>query len=281
MKRLTIVLLGAAFFLSTLAIPSFAGPPFNNIEGVGGVVFNPLAYTAGTAFEKDVKNEKGLSYKDFFSKPQIGAWYVSLGQADVDWTAISVSETFFKRLEVSYGYENINVDRGENIHMNNVGGKLLLLEENFKGIKYLPAVSFGAIYKHTDVTTNLSQSGCDYYLVATKLITQLPLPVLVSVGGLSTKGIATGVVGFDSDRDTVFFGNIDILPISQLAIGFEYKQGAKFDDVENADYYNVHAAWFVNKNLSLIAAYVNTGATKSSSKVGLGDGVVLSAQYAF
>jgi uncharacterized membrane protein len=37
----------------------------------------------------------------------------------------------------------------------------------------------------------------------------------------------------------------------------------------------------VNPNLTLVAAYVYTGDSKSTSKVGLGDGAVLSIQYAF
>jgi hypothetical protein len=40
-------------------------------------------------------------------------------------------------------------------------------------------------------------------------------------------------------------------------------------------------AWFVNKNLTLLGAYVNAGDEKSSAKVGLGDGFVLRAQDAF
>ena len=42
-----------------------------------------------------------------------------------------------------------------------------------------------------------------------------------------------------------------------------------------------HVAWFATKNLTIVGAYVNAGDEDSASKVGLGDGVVLSAQYAF
>ena len=66
-----------------------------------------------------------------------------------------------------------------------------------------------------------------------------------------------------------------------FAAGFEYKQGAHFSDFKNADYWDAHVAWFASKNLTLIGAYVNAGDKNSSSKVGLGDGAVVSAQYAF
>jgi hypothetical protein len=50
---------------------------------------------------------------------------------------------------------------------------------------------------------------------------------------------------------------------------------------DTADYWNAHLAWFANKNLTLVGAYVNAGDEKSTSRVGLGDGFVLSVQYAF
>ena len=78
-----------------------------------------------------------------------------------------------------------------------------------------------------------------------------------------------------------FSGNIDVIPLKDVAFGFEYKQGAKFDDFKNANYWDAHVAWFVNKNLTLVGAYVNAGDKDSTSKVGLGDGVVFSIQYAF
>lgn len=282
MKKIVFTLV-LALILSSFGTAALAGPPLNNLEGVGGIAFNPLAYTAGKPFES---KDKAPPLAGLLSKPQIGVWYVSLtqgGPKGVDWTAIGIAETFFKRFEISYGYENVNLDSVKNIHKNSLGGKLLLLEENFKGLNFVPAVSVGAIHKQTSGSDvyGFDSSGWDYYLVATKLITQLPVPVLLSAGGLSTKGVATGVLGFGKDRDTTFFGNIDVIPVSQLALGFEYKQGADVKNVKNANYYDVHAAWFTNPNLTFVLAYVNAGSSTSTSKVGLGDGLVLSAQYQF
>ncbi|MFA6355825.1 MAG: DUF3034 family protein [Candidatus Omnitrophota bacterium] len=248
-----------------------AGVPLNNLEGVGGIAFNPLAYTAGTKIESKV-----------YSKPQFGAWYVNLNDVKIDWTSIGVAESLFnKRLEVSYGHEIISPN-GKNIHKNNIGSKLLLLEENFNDLKFVPAVSVGTVWKHSsNVGAGIDDSDFDIYAVATKLVTQTPKPILLSGGVLSTKGWVTGALGFDKDRDETLFANVDVLPLENLAIGFEFKQGAKFKDFKNSNYWDAHAAWFVNKNLSLVAAYVNSGDHESTSKVGLGDGIVLSAQYAF
>ncbi len=286
MKIVTLFVLVA---LLTVVYPfeeARAGVPLNNLEGVGGIAFNPLAYTAGTSFESDKKTEekggkKDPTYKDVFSKPQFGVWYANLNGVKVDWTAIGVAETFFKRLEVSYGHEII-APPGTNIHKNNVGAKLLLLPENFNDNKFLPAISVGSIYKQvTNTAPGVHDDSFDIYAVVTKLITQTPRPVLISGGVLSTQGLVTGVFGFDRQRKQIGFANVDILPLDNLAVGFEFKQGARFSDFKNANYWDAHVAWFANKNLSLILAYVNAGDRKSTSKVGLGDGVVLSAQYAF
>jgi hypothetical protein len=256
-----------------------AGVPLNNLEGVGGVAFNPLAYTAGTNFDL---NES--SFADIFSKPQFGAWYVHLGETHVDWTTFGIAETLFKRVEVSYGHETIALEAADNIYKNNVGAKLLVIEES----DVIPAISIGGVWKHTTsevldaaLGKDVDNSGIDYYAVATKLVKALPVPVLVSGGILSTKGQVLGVLGFDDDRDEVFFGNVDVIPLANVAFGLEYRQGAHFDDFKNADYWNAHIAWFVNKNLTLVGAYVNAGNDESTSKFGLGDGYVLSIQYQF
>jgi hypothetical protein len=282
MKKISSILLGIGIYLLAQASPSLAGPPFNNLEGAGGIAFNPLAYTAGA---NNAGKQEGFSVENVFSKAQIGAWYVNLSQPfKIGWTSIGVVDTLFKRFEVSYGHQAVDIQGLKNIEKHNIGGKLLLLEENFKGVNFLPAISAGAIFKNTsaDIAASDSSSSFDYYLVATKLITQLPVPVLLSAGGLSTQGKVTGILGYDKDRVTTFFGNIDIIPIKQIAVGFEYKQGARFDDYKDADYWNAHAAWFATPNLTVIAAYANAGDSKATDgKLGLGEGFVVSLQYAF
>jgi len=292
MIRVSRVILAIGLLILTHLTICYAGPPFNNLEGVGGVAFNPLAYTAGTSV---TPRDDTLSWKEIFSeppphvdilaKPQIGAWYIRLPDAaknGADWTTLSVADSFFfKRFEVSFGYENVNLSEVKNVHKYSVGTKVLLVKENYLDMTFIPAVSLGAIYKDTSYSPGFHPSGWDFYGVATKTITQLPVPVLLSAGVLATRGVATGVLGFASDYDITWFGNIDFIPIKQVVIGFEYKQGAHFNAMKNADYFNIHAAWLVTRSLSLIGAYVNAGNENSTSELGLGDGVVLSAQYAF
>lgn len=282
MKRMSQAVTALMLSVLLFAGSAQAGVPFINLEGVGGAAFNPLAYPALTAPKQ---GEAGLKVGAIdVGKPRFGVWHVNLNDADIDWTAIGVADTFFQRLELSYGYESVAIGGApRNTHKNNLGAKVLLVGENSFGSKAVPAVAVGTIWKRTTfaVPSGVDASGFDFYLAATKLITELPKPVLVSAGVLSTKGRVTGVLGFDDQRDETFFANIDVLPVSNVALGFEYKQGAKFDPFKNADYWEAHAAWFVNGNLTLIASYADAGDRHSTTKVGLGGGAVVSAQYEF
>ncbi|MGB7580945.1 MAG: DUF3034 family protein [Sedimentisphaerales bacterium] len=270
MKKLLVVSL--VVFVSIFANMALAGVPLNNVEGVGGIAFNPLAYTAGT------NGDANSFFGENISKPQIGLWNIHLHEKGIDWTTFGVAETFFKRVELSYGHETVDFTNSKTINKDNFGAKVLLLSEG----DTLPAISIGGVFKNTtQELLNSSNSGADYYLVGTKLIKALPWPVLLSGGVLSTNSQTLGVLGFNDSRKEVLFGNVDVIPLSNAAVGFEYRQGAHYDDWKDANYWDAHVAWFVNSNLMLVAAYVNTGDQGSTKAFGLGDGLVLSAQYQF
>ena len=262
------------------SIEAIAGPPFNNLEGVGGIAFNPLAYLA----DSDGDNRINIRTSDVLGKPRFGAFYVNLNDAaggkGIDWTTIGIADSFFKRVEVSYGYESIAIGGAANVHKNSVGAKVLALPENSFSNKLIPAISVGGIYKSTTYKAAKDDADIDFYAVATKLFTQLPRPVLLSAGVLSTKDYVTGVLGFDDKRKVTPFGNVDVI-VKNVALGFEYKKGAEFANFKNADYWDAHAALLASKNLTVIAAYVNAGDKDSTEKVGFGNGVVVSTQYAF
>lgn len=296
MKKVSLVVAALAVATTLFTGSARADVPFVNLEGVGGVAFNPLAYPAATPRKK---GEEGLKLGTVdVGKPRIGAWYVNLNDSDIDWFAAGIADTFANRLELSYGYESVNLGSklhalntdlsalSQNVHKSNIGAKLLLVEENSLGTSYIPAVSIGTVYKTTtfDVNKlgmNVDKGGFDAYLVATKLVTQLPKPVLISAGLLASRGQVNGIFGFNDQYRETFFGNIDVLPLENLAIGFEYKQGPRFSTFKNEDYWNVHLGWLVNQHLTLIAAYANAGDRNSTTHVGVSDGPVVSIQYSF
>ena len=305
MKKKNINIAALAAIVTTLvANVLLAGVPLNNLQGTGGIAFNPLAYTAGKAWddESSVSNLNGI-----VSKPQVGAWYVNLNDARINWYAASAAFTVFDRLELSAGYGLINAHKygslighksGDRINTYNLGAKFKVLDENAFGTSWVPAIAVGGVYKYTDSPTvkalNLDNDGFDAYVVATKLITQTPVPVLLSAGLLLSDEVVNGVVGHN-EYDVVAFGNIDILPAENIAIGFEYKQGVSAghttatggNDIRNHDYYDAHVAWFVTDKLTLVAAFAETGDKDkfyrdgSVKNLGVGSGLVLSAQYQF
>ena len=277
---------------------AYGGVPLNNLQGTGGIAFNPLAYTAGLPWDGsdggDSTNAVAHStLNGKVSRPQIGAWYVNLNDAGINWWTTSAALSFFDHVELSAGYEFINAHKygDKSINKYNLGAKVKFLDENSFDTSWVPALAVGGVYKYTDSRTvealGLDDDGFDAYVVASKLITQTPVPVLLSAGLLLSDEVVNGVVGHN-DYDVVAFGNIDILPAENIAIGFEYKQGVDAGDgIRNHDYYDAHVAWFVTKQLTLVAAFAETGDKdkfyrKGSTKnLGVGSGAVFSIQYQF
>ena len=278
---------------------AYGGVPLNNLQGTGGIAFNPLAYTAGLPWDDDggggdSTNEVAHSALDgVVSRPQVGAWYVNLNDAGVNWWAGSAALTFADRVETSFGYGFVNAHKygDKSINTYNIGAKLKFLDENAFDTSWVPALAVGGVYKYTDSRTvdalHLDDDGVDAYFVASKLITQTPVPVLLSAGALLSDEVVNGVVGHN-DYDVVFFGNVDVLPAENVAIGLEYKQGVDAGDgIRNHDYWDAHVAWFVTKRLTLVAAFAETGDKDkfyrdgSAKNLGVGSGAVFSVQYQF
>ena len=287
------------------AVVTHGGVPLNNLQGTGGIAFNPLAYTAGLPWDGDdggdttnAVEHSALNGK--VSRPQVGAWYVNLNDASINWWAGSAAITFADRVEFSAGYGFINAHKygDKSINTYNVGAKVRFLDENAFDTSWVPALAVGGVWKYTDSRTvdafHLDNSGFDGYIVASKLITQTPVPVLLSAGLLLSDEVVNGVVGHN-DYDVVAFGNIDVLPAENVAIGLEYKQGVNAGDtratggnsIRNHDYWDAHVAWFVTKKLSLVAAFTETGDKDkfyrrgSVKDLGVGSGAVFSIQYQF
>ena len=280
-------LIAAALIGTTFT--TFAGVPLNNLQGTGGIAFNPLAYTAGRTWEEGGTN----TLDKIVSKPQVGSWYANLTDADIHWFALGTAVTVLERVEISGGYGGINAHKygDRSINTYNVGAKFRFLDENAFDTAWVPALAVGGVYKYTDSKTvdalGLDHDGFDGYIVASKLVKETPIPVLLSVGGLLSDEVVNGVVGHN-DYGAAVFGNIDIIPVKEVAIGFEYKQGVDVGDgITNHDYYDVHVAWFVTDALTLVGAYAYTGDKdkfyrKGRTKdLGVGGGFVLSAQYQF
>lgn len=283
--RQNAILIASALF----ATAAFGGVPLNNLQGSGGIAFNPLAYTAGLPWDGGETNR----LNGVVSKPQIGTWYVNLNDAGVNWWASSLALTLLDRVEVSTGYGLVNAHKygDSSINTYNLGAKARVLDENAFDSAWIPALAVGGVYKYTDSRTvdalGLDNDGFDAYAVASKLVTQTPWPILLSAGALLSDEVVNGVVGHN-DYDVVAFGNVDVLPAKNVAIGLEYKQGVDAGDgIRNHDYWDVHVAWFVTERLTAVAAFAETGGKDrfyrrgDTKKLGVGSGAVFSLQYQF
>ena len=275
--------------LALMAAPAAqAGPPLTNAEGVGGVALNPLAYVANPIKE----GEKGLFGQGIVSKPQFGIWYIGLNEKHVNWFPMGGNVTFFNRLELGYSHEFVDVQDLQNVNKDNFSIKLNLLKENEFGLKFLPAFSFGTIYKTTNADKSLAlrdTSDWDFYFTATKMLDFLPVPVLLNAGTLGTKGYVRGVLGFGDDRQWIFFGNIDVILFKKFIVGWEYEEDVNVGKVfkgDNTEYathsmWEAHVAYMHDDHLMLVASYAYTGDKDTVSQASFGNGLVLSVQYAF
>ena len=292
MKKVMFTLGTAVTFIGVSILPAAAGPPFTNIEGVGGVALNPLAFVANS-----VKSEGGgLGGSDIVSKPNIGYWHIGMGDSEIDWEAVGGNMSFWNVVEIGYGHEFVSIDDVTNVDKNNYSIKANFLKEG----TWYPALAVGAIYKDTNFTVTADDSGTDYYAVASKHFMDLPMPIVLSAGVVSTKGYVRGVLGFGDDRDEALFANFELLPTKKMdgvpdvlkgiIIGVDYLDGTTVGTgLETNAVWNAHIAW-MHGGLTLIAAYVDSGSDEVRDFVGgirplppsaFGDGWCLSMQYGF
>ena len=173
----TVISLSAAALTSAAV---YGGVPLNNLQGTGGIAFNPLAYTAGLPWDGDdggdttnAVEHSALNGK--VSRPQVGAWYVNLNDAGINWWAGSAAISFADRVEVSGGYGFINAHKygDKSINTYNVGAKLKFLDENAFDTAWVPALAVGGVWKYTDSRTvdafRLDDNGFDGYVVASTM----------------------------------------------------------------------------------------------------------------
>ena len=257
-----------------LASVAQAGVPLNGLQGPGGFVFNPLAYTVGSEANTD----------SIVGKPQVAAWFANFGDSSINWYAASAAISVAKVAEFSYGYGLIDMEP-DPANTHNLGAKLCLIEENLDGTPWVPALAVGGVFMMTDADTDYDDSGVNAYVVATKTIKQTPVPFLVSAGLLYSDEIAYGIMGHN-EADSVFFGNIAVMPVENITVGLEYKQGVDAGDdtaqVTDSDCIGGQVAWTYDANWTFVGAYADTGSTKKGkTDFGFGDSLMVSAQYTF
>jgi hypothetical protein len=200
-------------------------------------------------------------------------------------------------LELGFGYNNFNLGdlpkdilaatsvniSEQTVAMYNANARVQLLKENEFDQKWIPALTAGAHYKYNNTYNSLNSqlggalngvgitdnSGVDFTVYASKLLTFLPRPVLIELGGRATKGVENGLAGFTEDYQYLFEGNVAVFATDRLIFAAEYRQqpndytpivvGGRTLVGSSGDWWTLDAAYVVNSHLTLALGYGHFG----------------------
>jgi hypothetical protein len=234
-----------------------------NVEGAGG---GGLATWATITGYETVDGVGGNVH---------GTW---LKLPDYDFGAYGAAVGFRDRVEVSYARQSfdtgstgakLGLGAGFTFHQDIIGAKVRLFGDAiYDQDIWKPQVAAGVQFKHNDrgaivrAVGTKDDSGVDYYVAATKVLLNQSL---VLDGTLrATKANQAGILGFGGarheDYSLQFEGSAGYLVTKRLLVGVEYR--SKPDNLaglKEDDWMDVFAAYAINKNLSVTAAYADLG----------------------
>ena len=182
------------------------------------------------------------------------------------------------RVELSYARQEfdtgatgarLGLGRGFTFRQDVFGAKLRILGDAvYDQDRWRPQVSVGVQVKHNDqpgvvrAVGARDHDGVDYYVAATKVILDKSL---VLDGTLrATRANQSGLLGFGGGRDGGYSlqaeGSVGYLVSRRLLVGAEYRtKPDNLAGLKEDDWWDLFAAYAVNKNLSVTAAYADLG----------------------
>ena len=288
MKRNTWITISAVSVLA-MAAASWAqnapaaqeGPPLplHGVEGYGGVFSTYSAYLVNPG-----DNAVGL--------PSLGGIFVLMNH-DRSLSSLTLTETLWGRVELGYGFNNFAMGdlpddirdatgvgiSDDNVMMNNLNARVLVLKEGEFDVKWLPALTVGAHYKSnatvddiddelggalTDIGIEDSE-GVDFTLYASKMITALPRPVLINAGVRATQGAHLGLLGFTDECEFVAEGSVAVLATDRLIVAAEYRQKPnEYTPIaglieEEDDWWTVDLGYIVTSHFTVAVGYGHFG----------------------
>lgn len=235
----------------------------STIEGSGGGGLATWATTTGYGAEDGIGGNAHITFVDL---PDYE--FRSAGLAVGLWDRVELSVA---RQEFDTGGTGTLLGLGEGFTFTQdvVGVKVRVMGDAVYGQdSWMPQVAVGAQYKTNDqgaVVTAVGgrdDEGTDFYIAATKLF--LAPSLLVSGTVRWTSANQTGLLGYggdlNDDRSAQFEGSVGWLVSRNLVIGAEYR--TKPDNLSFAgedDWFDLYAAWALNKHLSVTAAWTDLG----------------------
>ncbi len=235
----------------------------STIEGSGGGGLATWATTTGYGAEDGVGGNVHATYVNL---PDYELR--SVGAAVGLWDRVELSVT---RQEFDTGSTGALLGLGEGFTFtqNIVGVKVRLVGDAVYGQdSWLPQIAVGVQHKSSDqggviaAVGGKDDEGTEVYVAASKLF--LAESALVSGAVRWTKANQTGLLGFGGDRnddlEPQFEGSVGWLISRNLVVGAEVR--TKPDNLGFAredDWFDVYAAYALNKHVSITAAYVDLG----------------------
>jgi hypothetical protein len=255
--------------------------PLHEIEGNGGIFSTLSAYLVNPP-----RNGEPVG------RPSIGFGYINMGYGR-DLVALTVTETPWKRLELGFGYDLLNLGDlptqiaaqpngphiSDNLALYNANARLQILQENEFGQKWLPAITAGIHYKYNDGISRINSQlggaldaiglsnneGLDFTLYGSKMLTFLPRPVLVNLGGRATKSAEIGLLGFTDQYSFVLEASVVVLVTDRFMLAAEYKmQPRGFTPVPGLigapdDWWTIDAGYVINPHMTVAVGYGHFG----------------------
>jgi hypothetical protein len=251
------------------------------IEGAGGGGLASWALIGGNA------TRDGIG-------AQAHATYVSLPDYELRTGGIAVG--LFDRVELSFARQSfdtgatgalLGLGRGYTFDQDVFGAKLRVIGDAvYDQDRLLPQIAIGVQHKRNRdgaIVRAVGASddvGTDYYVAATKLL--LAHSLVVNTTLRLTDANQLGLLGFGAagkDRSVQLEASAGWLASKRLLIGGEYR--SKPDNLgfaREGDAFDLFAAYALNRNLSVTAAYVDLGPIATFAKQ---RGLYLSLQAAF
>jgi hypothetical protein len=249
MLRLTVVRIALGLAVTATLLVSQVkaeedekGPPlpFHTIEGYGGGAITPMAYLVNPGPEGQ-----------FFGKP---ATAISVGMfADKQFTAITVTETLFQRIELGYGADRLGLGTLPNevqtatgldmqtgdVWLHNFNVRALFVKENSETLGIpCPAVTAGV---HVKVNSGIAQIndnlggalstigyernvGVDFTFTVSKKFMIGEHALILSGGFRESQGSQLGLLGFGDKYYLTFEGNAAFMVTKQIMVAYEFRQ---------------------------------------------------------
>lgn len=196
---------------------------------------------------------------------------------DYQFRAYGASLGLFDRVEVSYTRQafdtrgtgaKLGLGKGFTFQQDVVGAKVRVLGDAvYHQDTWVPQVAVGVQYKNAGKAAVIGllggqdDDGVDLYVAATKVL--LAESLVVNGTLRATKSNQTGLLGFggpgDDDYTLQFEGSAGVLLSKRLLVGAEYRTKPNRLGLKEDDWFDVFAAYAVNKNLSVTAAYADLG----------------------